>query len=532
MKGARTLIIGLDGATWAVADTLIDQGLVPNLAYLKKRGSWGWLNSTNPPMTLPSWSSMLTGCNPGQHGIFDFVRYENQRLRFVTAQDRKVPTIHQIISKRGGRVASLLVPTTWPPVSINGVMISGFDSPVSTDIDGSFCHPKSLFHELRKRFGSLHFADLQESNIQEGWHQEALPKLLREVYRKRDMGLWLLEQERWDCFMLLFGESDTVAHHFWMFHDPHSPRFRNVPALRTAIQKVYQRLDEALGALLDKSNADWICVCSDHGFGGAGEHVLYLNRFLEEHGWLKHKRESSLASLRTMMGMYVPHAILGQIFRHAPQILRDRLEGRARYGGISFPHTRAFSDEMNYAATIRMPSRVGVARLKEQLLAWSVDGHHPIQEVYEREELYTGSEVKWSPELVLELNQREGYSYTLLNSAHVPKGVLWNKLQPKDHFGGKGLGMNGTHRQHGILALYGRGIQQKEIQADMQDIVPTLLYLMGEDVPLYMDGRVCVEAGDISYCEDTIDREPQEFQPLTNVQSQKIQTRLEHLGYL
>ena len=34
----------------------------------------------------------------------------------------------------------------------------------------------------------------------------------------------LLSSERWDLFMLLFGESDTVCHHFWMFFDENSPR--------------------------------------------------------------------------------------------------------------------------------------------------------------------------------------------------------------------------------------------------------------------------------------------------------------------
>ena len=112
MKGARTLIIGLDGATWKVADPLIAQGKLPNLAMIKQQGTWSYLNSTTPPMTLPSWSSMLTGCNPGKHGIFDFVEYQDRSLRFVHALDRCVPTIHQLVSDRGGRVASLLVPTT------------------------------------------------------------------------------------------------------------------------------------------------------------------------------------------------------------------------------------------------------------------------------------------------------------------------------------------------------------------------------------------------------------------------------------
>ena len=211
MTGARMLVVGLDGATWDVADPLIAAGRLPNLARIKREGSYAPLNSTTPPMTLPSWSSMLTGCNPGKHGIFDFVQRTGPawELEFVNASHRRVPTLHRLISDRGGRVASIAVPTTWPPESLNGVVVSGFDSPVSTGIDGTFCHPPQLFAELESRFGGLKFADFQESSIGEGWHAQAKAALLSEVERKERIGCWLLSQERWDCFMLLFGESDS-----------------------------------------------------------------------------------------------------------------------------------------------------------------------------------------------------------------------------------------------------------------------------------------------------------------------------------
>ena len=530
MSGSRMLILGLDGATWKVADPLIEAGKLPHLAQFKKKGTWAWLNSTNPPMTLPSWSSMLTGCSPGKHGIFDFVQYENQKLKFVNSTDRAVPTIHQILSKRGGRVASLLVPTTWPPQPINGVVVSGFDSPVATDIDASFCEPPTIYTELQRRFGGVHFADLQESNIGDGWHAEALPKLLKEIERKTAMGEWLLKQERWDCFMLLFGESDTVSHHFWMFHDPESPRYIHKPELSKAILHVYQRLDDAVGRLIDRAKPDWVCICSDHGFGGAGEHVLYLNRFLEQHGWLRYGNESSLASLRRNAARIIPHSLLGQIFRKIPGSLRDRLEARARYGGIVFDQTRAFSDEMNYSATIRMPNMAGFGRLRQQLLDWVVDGQHPVRNVYTREELYHGEMCYRSPEIVLELNYRDGYSYTVLSSGMVSKGEMWRKMEPFEHYGGKGLGMNGSHRQYGVLGLYGTDVQCGEITAGMEDITPTLLHLMGEAIPSYMDGQVCAGSDQIAYStEEDMGCDSIE---LTKGEAHALQKRLQKLGYL
>ena len=154
-NGAKMLILGLDGADWSVINPLIDAGKLPNLEVLIKNGASAPLNSTMPPMTLPSWSSMLTGCNPGKHGIFDFVIKNPNKwaLEFSNATHRSIPTIHELLSNREARVASIAVPTTWPPSEVNGVMVSGFDSPVSTGIDGGFCHPPSLYSELQQRFG-------------------------------------------------------------------------------------------------------------------------------------------------------------------------------------------------------------------------------------------------------------------------------------------------------------------------------------------------------------------------------------------
>ena len=69
----------------------------------------------------------------------------------------------------GKKVALIAVPTTLPPSPVNGVMVSGFDSPVSTGIDGSFCHPPELYDELQERFGGLNFADFQETSIDDAW---------------------------------------------------------------------------------------------------------------------------------------------------------------------------------------------------------------------------------------------------------------------------------------------------------------------------------------------------------------------------
>ena len=100
-------------------------------------------------------------------------------------------------------------------------MVSGFDSPVCTAVDRSFVYPESLYPEVR----DWRFADFQESHIGPGWHAMAGAKLLAGIATKERIAEALLRRELWDFFMVVFGESDTVSHHFWRYHDPQSPRF-------------------------------------------------------------------------------------------------------------------------------------------------------------------------------------------------------------------------------------------------------------------------------------------------------------------
>src|SRR3990172_11273772 len=93
----KVVLIGLDGGTYRVLNPLMEEGRLPNIARLLKNGSHGTLLSTIPPVTAPAWTSLLTGKNPGKHGIFNFLRmvtreyttkfYDWQESALVNATD-------------------------------------------------------------------------------------------------------------------------------------------------------------------------------------------------------------------------------------------------------------------------------------------------------------------------------------------------------------------------------------------------------------------------------------------------------------
>jgi hypothetical protein len=70
----RVYILGFDGMDPNMADRLIAEGKLPNLAWMKEHGAMRRLQTTNPAQSPVAWSAFSTGMNPGKTRIFDFLR--------------------------------------------------------------------------------------------------------------------------------------------------------------------------------------------------------------------------------------------------------------------------------------------------------------------------------------------------------------------------------------------------------------------------------------------------------------------------
>lgn len=571
---ARTLIIGLDGGTWDLIRPFQEAGYLPNLSRLMRRGAYGPLRSTLPPMTFPAWSSFMTGTNPGKHGIFDFTVHQQGQyaVRYTNASWRRQPTIWSILSGHGLRVGAMGFPTTYPPEPVNGFMISGFDAPVTTGIDSSFVHPRELYYELKREIGPYAITEFQEIEIGPGWHRAALEGLFSTLERKMEYARYLLEKKGpWDCFGVLFGESDTAAHHFWLFHDQFSPRHdpRTGIEFRDALLRVYQALDDAVGELIERAGGDGtrVMILSDHGFGGAGLKTIHLNRWLWSEGLLQFipRRGSgdSLVNRLKHWGMRrVPPTLQEQLFRRFSGRIASRIESVSRYGAISWQGTRAYSDELNYfpsiwvnlkgrepGGTVEPGEEYGrTLELISRRLGQLKDpetGEQVVARAWPREELYHGPCVERAPDLVLELNLDRGYSYTCLPTPS-GSGPVIARIPEGDRLGAKGKGMNGTHRRNGILLLAGEGCAPGRVEgAGLEDLAPTLLHLLGLEVPAEMDGRVLEEALSPTWLREhpvtvegdeggasTASGPAEDPRPYSREEEELLRRRLQGLGYL
>lgn len=554
---SHSLVIGLDGADLEIVQSLGRREL-PNLYMLMQRGAYAAVRSVKPSATLPNWTTLLTGVNPGVHGVFDFTTRIGYQVRFTAGSIREAPTIAYRLDKLGMVCACIDFPATWPPERLKrGIFISGWDAPVAFEADDSFVWPPGLYREIRRRFGRRYFDDVNEFQTDgSGWHDLLPEKLIDRIERKTEMAIWLLSKGKWDLFAIYFGESDTAAHHLWACHDPLSPRHSGLlTADPQGLSRVYRALDQAIGRLVECAGGERVevTVVSDHGSGGTSDKLVYLNRFLQEAGFLKMHRGLTkpkiVSYIKNTALTQLPPSIRERLYRVATGTLPNLLESTVRFGHIDMAQTLLFSDEINYFPAIhynlygREPSGIldardlpTVRRELENALQYLRDpwtGESVVANVYSREELYKGPFVHRAPDLVLEFNLSLNYSYNLVSSSKAPIGTgHFRRLAASEYLSQKGHTLSGSHRARGLFIAAGPRVKSKGfVQAEMADVPATILSRMQIENPNEFAGH-CLD--EILYPTKLRFALPRRTLPESKRRQDqaRVQARLKALGYI
>jgi predicted AlkP superfamily phosphohydrolase/phosphomutase len=562
-RGARHLLIGLDGAGLDIVLALGPAEL-PHLHAAMARGAYAALRSVIPPATLPNWTTLLTGMNPGRHGVYDFTVRTGYRVRFTAGSVRALPTWLSRLDAAGLCCASLFFPGTFPPEPLqHGVYMSGWDAPVAFEADASFVWPHALHAEIVARFGPSRFDDVNEFEADApGWHAQLPAALCKRIERRVELARWLLEQRRYDVFAIYFGESDTASHHLWSLHDTRSPRHpaHVSEAERTGLTRVYRSLDNAVGALLAAAGGEQVelTVVSDHGSGGASDNVLYLNRALQAAGLLTLRAPSPLRSLvarcKDLALTRLPPRLRERLFRGAGALLPGWLESRVRFGAIDMRRTRVFSDELNYFPALHYnlrgreprgtvaPADLPALRTEIEAALYALrdpfSGEPVVRRVHAREELFHGPMLERAPDLLLELALSDGYSYNLMPSSAAPAdGGVFRRLAAHEYLGRKGRSLAGSHRDRGLFIAAGPRVRAAgEIDAAIADVAATLLARIEQHgAHEDLDGRVLSDVllpGAGSHSASASPPSAAKPTQVTPSQQARVAERLRRLGYI
>lgn len=537
---SKVLILGLDGATFDVLRPLMDAGRMPNLKRLVDEGCSGVLRSTVPPITPAAWTTFMTGRSPGAHGIIDFERYDvrTNALSFNTTNAlRHVRSIWRILGDAGRRVGSINVPMTYPPVEVNGFLISGFEA-VSTKTE--FAYPPKLKEDILKRWPDYSFKNKWKRKTFGGdkLYAENLADIAKSFHQGAEVLEYCGDAYGWDCLMIVFKMVDNLQHKVWRYIDPRTrDRFRK--RCRMA-EDCFAELDVAIGRIVTYAGASGahIFMMSDHGHGSL-EGKAQPNLMLHKWGYLTFREGGAQTTTRIRHTLAKPFRKKGK-FAAGNVSLEDDL-------AVDFSKTRAMVVHAGMAGFLylnlkgRQPTGIVEAHeyeslrdeLKERFE--SVTCKTPTGEtipvfeaVHKPEALYNcdRSERDWLPDLMLSPTPR----LSVVRKIRGNSFVQWIPLHR----------MEGTHRREGVFAVHGPGVAAgKRVETDIINSTPTILAMLGVPVPRDMEGNVIAEAFDPPLgCTftDAQSSDTGEHASAAPVYSQeemaKLTERLADLGYL
>jgi predicted AlkP superfamily phosphohydrolase/phosphomutase len=279
----RVAVIGLDCAEpRLVFDRWREE--LPSFSRLMDAGTWGPLRSVDPPITVPAWSCMMTGRDPGELGIYGFRNrsaYDYHSLTVADSSAVKIDRVWDHLSRAGKHVITVGVPQTSPPVPVNGELVSCFlTSDTRTD---PYTYPAELRAEIESLVGSYK-VDVRS------FRSDDRDRILAEVYEMTEKRFTvckhLLDTRPWDFFMMVEIGLDRMHHAFWSYLDPEHPRHEPGHRYQDAIRNYYLYLDEEIGELLERFDDDTtVMVVSDHG-ARPMQGAICVNEWLVQEGYL------------------------------------------------------------------------------------------------------------------------------------------------------------------------------------------------------------------------------------------------------
>lgn len=556
-QAGKVLVIGLDGATFDLIKPWAADGYLPTLDRLMREGAHGTLRSTIPPMTAPAWTSFATGTNPAKHRLYDWIAREPGSYRFspVTAVNGTAPTIYTLLSRANRRICTLNVPMTYPPVPVNGVMVSGLPAPST---QSTITYPVGLYQDILQAVGDY----ILYPDPGQAYSEAGVASFLERLYRCTEIRTrtfnYLQSREAWDFAMIVFNGTDTICHALWKYTDPEHPLHDPARHAKfgSAIRDYYQYMDKHLARILDTLDENTtLIIMSDHG-SGPFHKFIHVNNWLIQEGFMQVR---SRLSSRLKQGLFrlgfAPMNVYNALMRLGlgalkREVVRGQGQGLLKALFLSFEdvdwhRTLAYSLGNVGQIYLNVAGRepIGcvqpgaeyqaardhiIARLKE--LRDPQTGEQVVEAVYRREEIYSGDQLEHAPDILFIPRRMEyfGFGEYEFGSHKVVEAME--------------RGISGTHRLNGVFLAYGPAVQPGVVVEDAHivDLAPTILHIMGVPIPEHMDGRVLHEIL------------PEAFQPgqptaahhewhspasndgegLTQEEQQALTDRLRSLGYV
>lgn len=425
---------------------------LPNLRRLMNFGMYGHLESCMPPITVPAWSCMTTGKDPGQLGVYGFRNRRDHSydgLATATSLDVREQRVWDVLGRSGRKSIVVGVPQTFPIVRpINGNMITCFLTP-STGAD--YTHPLGLKREISALVGDYMVDVPQFRTEDKTWLRDQIRTM---TDRRFEVCRHLLRTKPWDLFFMVEIGVDRIHHGFWRFMDPQHRRYVPGHPLESVVHDYYVQVDRLIGSLLDELSLDRtaVWVVSDHGAKRLDGGVCF-NDWLIREGLLVMKQP---ATEPTRFQLSEVDWSRTQAWAEGGYYGRCFLNVNGREPNGIVPQSRY--DALRSALIEKLEAMPGP------------DGQPLGVRAYKPEELYAKTNGV-PPDLIVVFGDLHWRSVGTIG--HPDIFTDENDTGPDD----------ANHAQQGMHILCHPSLPQGRRDASIYDVTPTILQMLGEQVP-------------------------------------------------
>ena len=448
----KVVVLGIEGLNPDLLELWSDD--LANFTKIQSHGIWGKIKSTIPTVSPVSWTCVLTGQNPGAYGFWDY-KYRDDfsygLTKNVDSTTIQAETLYQYLTRRARKVAIVGVPVTSPPPRVHGgFAVSCFMQQGTNDV---YTWPKNFKSELEDYVGHYMFDVITAEDSLDKVNKKVLLDNAKKMDIQRFKTVELLYKNKFcDFIFAVFMGVDRITKIF-SHHD-------------STTKDYYQFLDKEIGrikSLIDEKTI--LLILSNQGAYSIGG-CINLNEWLLKEYYLTlldpPSRPSGLSSLKVDWAKTKAWSAgnTGQIYLN--------LKGREIQGIVE---PADYDKVLNEICEKIKDLSEGNSRVTNL-------------QILKGKDLYSGASSAYSPDLVALFNdgrlastEKIGYDKLFLEPEEVPI-----------YYGGNGL--------YGYYCINGPEIPEsgnRECDAYLVDIAPTILNQIGEEIPRNMEGQSIIE---------------------------------------
>jgi predicted AlkP superfamily phosphohydrolase/phosphomutase len=493
----RLVVLGLDGATWSVLDPMRQRGLMPNLDGFLAQAASGTLRSTIPPVTTAAWTTMMTGCNPARHGVFDHRYYDaaEGRMKVNHSGRIRVPTVWHLISDAGRSVISLNLPGLYPPLKLRGIVVSGMDAP---HLEAALSSAPEFGARLKAEAPGYALGYFWKRAPQSLDELTTNARLTAESFRGRAEGGWLADRivTDWSVLMVQFQNLDPFQHRVWPYLNVDETGI-DLPEWNSAAGEVIRGLDEGIGRLceLAAKRGAAVMMVSDHGFGPCRGRI-HVNRILVEAGVARLPGWVGRIGRRTLKASDRLR-LWGQKRDNPAARSASFDQSVAAQYPFNWKRTLAFAPHQDTAAMVYVncaARHCGVKSAAPRMTPRQIDDARTAAAEALASARHPETGTPLFPEILptAETYHVDPISEGFPDLIALPDEPYWvrTKLTSRSSWVEPDANLPGTHRPDGIVALSGAGMTSgRNLKAHLSDVTPTILGLLGLPIPAHVEGK-------------------------------------------